>query len=73
MGWRFERGSMQLTAGMEDVEEEYARALVALSGLISSHRRADGKFWDHAFEGMKVYLEVCPHPSHTPRALHSAL
>lgn len=49
-------------ADVEDIEEEYSRALEALSGLISSHRRADGKFWDHAFEGMKVYLEV----NHTP-------
>lgn len=43
---------------------EYERGLKALSSLISGRQRADGKNWSHAFELMKVHLEVrvllCP-------------
>jgi len=38
--------------------EGYDPALKALSGLISGKKRADTQFWTHAFQGMKVYLEV---------------
>ena len=38
--------------------DDYDGALTALSGLISGKRKADPQFWTHAFEGMKVYLEV---------------
>ncbi|KAL4858122.1 Folylpolyglutamate synthase [Chlorella vulgaris] len=38
-------------------EEEYERALVALSSLISGRQRKDGAQWAHAFEMMQSYLE----------------
>ena len=42
-------------------DQEYQAALDALSTLISGRQRADGKNWAHAFDMMKVYLEVRPH------------
>ncbi len=46
-------------ASPEEVsDEEYTKGLGALSSLISGRARADGKNWSHAFDMMKVYLEV---------------
>ncbi|PRW33995.1 folylpolyglutamate synthase isoform X1 [Chlorella sorokiniana] len=42
---------------MADQEEEYERALEALSSLISGKQRKDGSQWAHAFEMMASYLE----------------
>lgn len=39
-------------------DEEYNKGLDALSSLISGRVRADGKNWSHAFDMMKIYLEV---------------
>ena len=39
-------------------DEEYQKGLDALSSLISRRVRADGKNWSHAFDMMKIYLEV---------------
>ena len=47
---------------MGDVEqdEEYERALEALSSLISGRMRKDSGMWAHAFEMMQCYLEASP-------------
>ena len=60
-----------MASGDDELADEYARAMDALGGLISSHRRADGKFWTHAFDGMRVYLEVAPPPSPTTAGLRT--
>ncbi len=39
-------------------DEEYQRGLDVLSSLISGRVRGDGTQWAHAFDMMKVYLEV---------------
>jgi len=49
---------IQANAASEMDPEGYDPALKALSGLISGKKRADTQFWTHAFQGMKVYLEV---------------
>lgn len=43
-------------------DEEYERALAALSSLISGRQRKDSGQWQHAFEMMQSYLEAsaCP-------------
>ncbi len=38
--------------------DEYEKALVALGGLISGKKRSHGEKWQHAYEGMRVFLEV---------------
>lgn len=43
--------------GQESEEEEYERALAALSSLISGRQRKDTGMWAHAFEMMQSYLE----------------
>jgi hypothetical protein len=46
-------------AGQEEVsDEDYTNGLDALSSLISGRVRGDGKNWSHAFDMMKIYLEV---------------
>ena len=50
------RGSSRAASTMDP--DGYEQALTALSGLISGKKRADPVFWTHAFEGMKVYLQV---------------
>ena len=42
----------------EVTDEEYNKGLDALSSLISGRVRGDGKNWSHAFDMMKIYLEV---------------
>lgn len=57
-------------AGQGEVSnEEYNKGLDALSSLISGRARADGKSWSHAFDMMKIYLEVC---SIAPNHAHCA-
>ena len=46
-------------------DEEYQKGLDVLSSLISGRVRSDGKNWSHAFEMMKIYLEVRSIPSHS--------
>jgi hypothetical protein len=46
-----------MPASDEGSEEEYERALQALSSLISG-KRATGGGWTHAFEMMQEHLEV---------------
>ena len=55
-------GLVGSAAAMSD-DAEYQKALDALSSLISGKQRSDGRNWAHAFDMMKVYLEVgagCP-------------
>lgn len=37
---------------------EYEKALAALGSLISGNKRSHGEKWQHAYEGMRVFLEV---------------
>jgi hypothetical protein len=58
-----QRDSLTMEGGQEreklpSEEQEYERALVALSSLISGRQRKDGAQWAHAFEMMQSYLEV---------------
>lgn len=39
--------------------DQYEKALAALGSLISVNKRSRGKKWKHAYEGMRVFLEVC--------------
>ena len=38
--------------------DQYERALAALGSLISGTKRSHGEKWQHAYEGMRVFLEV---------------
>ena len=53
--WHF---VFKMSRSNEVSDAEYQKGLDALSSLISGRVRSDGKNWSHAFEMMKVYLEV---------------
>jgi hypothetical protein len=38
--------------------DQYEKALAALGSLISGTKRSHGEKWQHAYEGMRVFLEV---------------
>ena len=41
------------------MNDDYARGLAVLESLISGKKRQDGSKWEHAFDMMHDYLEVC--------------
>lgn len=40
-------------------EADYDRGLRLLESLITGKKRQDGAQWEHAFDMMQCYLEVC--------------
>jgi hypothetical protein len=41
------------------MNDEYERGLAVLESLISGKKRQDGSKWEHAFDMMHDYLQVC--------------
>lgn len=41
------------------MDDEYERGLAVLESLISGKKRQDGSKWEHAFDMMHDYLQVC--------------
>jgi hypothetical protein len=58
-GWLLTVNCAELAvSGIMCQADQYERALAALGSLISGTKRSHGEKWQHAYEGMRVFLEV---------------
>ena len=55
--------TMLLVIQLKTMSDDYERGLAVLESLISGKKRQDGSKWEHAFDMMHDYLEVCDYSS----------
>ena len=55
--------TMLLVIQLKTMSDDYERGLAILESLISGKKRQDGSKWEHAFDMMHDYLEVCDYSS----------